>query len=200
MPPRLGQSDDVVLDLPGLHHQIFDTRFRCKSSCVTRSSPFKKMHGWAPVQPRDPFITFNSPIAAARHSVDALQKVKVVQSMKEEAQMYKPEDIIRLNVGGQRFDTFLGTLLIDRTSCIYPYFAPLVDAEASAEQVPPKDSEGAFFLDRDPEHFRTLLNGLRYLVQMQSHSQNGTIKSASSEEDLRSGKESKGLWHRFRGK
>ncbi|KAK6736144.1 hypothetical protein RB195_019053 [Necator americanus] len=27
---RLGQSDDVVLDLLGLHHQIFDDRFRCK--------------------------------------------------------------------------------------------------------------------------------------------------------------------------
>ncbi|KAK6728238.1 hypothetical protein RB195_005714 [Necator americanus] len=27
---RLGQSDDVVLDLLGLHLQIFDGRFRCK--------------------------------------------------------------------------------------------------------------------------------------------------------------------------
>ncbi|ETN76551.1 hypothetical protein NECAME_11611 [Necator americanus] len=27
---RLGQSDDVVLDPLGLHHQIFDGRFRCK--------------------------------------------------------------------------------------------------------------------------------------------------------------------------
>ncbi|ETN70151.1 hypothetical protein NECAME_14940 [Necator americanus] len=27
---RLGQSDDVVLDLLGLHHQIFDGTFRCK--------------------------------------------------------------------------------------------------------------------------------------------------------------------------
>ncbi|XGW33265.1 hypothetical protein V3C99_017604 [Haemonchus contortus] len=120
--------------------------------------------------------------------------------MKEDSQKYKPEDIIRLNVGGQRFDTFLGTLLVDRSNDIYHYFAPLLESDPQSEQIPPKDSDGAFFLDRDPEHFRTLLNGLRLLAQIQSRSQNGTIKSGCSEEDLRSGKESKGLWHRFRGK
>ncbi|ETN73158.1 hypothetical protein NECAME_13616 [Necator americanus] len=31
---RLGQSDDVVLDLLGLHHQIFDGRFRCKRTLL----------------------------------------------------------------------------------------------------------------------------------------------------------------------
>ncbi|ETN68290.1 hypothetical protein NECAME_05656 [Necator americanus] len=41
---RLGQSDDVVLDLLGLHHQIFNGRFRCKRTCVISTdrhpSPF----------------------------------------------------------------------------------------------------------------------------------------------------------------
>ncbi|KAK6761781.1 hypothetical protein RB195_022750 [Necator americanus] len=41
---RLGQSDDVVLDLLGLHYQIFDGRFRCKRTCVISTdrhpSPF----------------------------------------------------------------------------------------------------------------------------------------------------------------
>ncbi|RCN35927.1 hypothetical protein ANCCAN_18190 [Ancylostoma caninum] len=32
--PRLGQSDDVVPDLPGLHHQILDGSLRCKRACV----------------------------------------------------------------------------------------------------------------------------------------------------------------------
>ncbi|WKY14979.1 hypothetical protein Q1695_000472 [Nippostrongylus brasiliensis] len=118
--------------------------------------------------------------------------------MKEEVRKYKTDDIIRLNVGGHRFDTFLGTLLADRSSDIYHYFAVLL--ESDQEQQLQKDSEGAFFLDRDPEHFRTQLNALRYLAQIQAGSQNGTIKSGSSEEDLRSGKECKGIWHRIRGK
>ncbi|RCN40342.1 hypothetical protein ANCCAN_13728 [Ancylostoma caninum] len=34
--PRLGQSDDVVPDHPGLHFQILDGSFRCKRACVMR--------------------------------------------------------------------------------------------------------------------------------------------------------------------
>ncbi|EYC40694.1 hypothetical protein Y032_0601g509 [Ancylostoma ceylanicum] len=34
VPPRLGQPDDVVPDLPGLHHQILDGGLRCKRPCV----------------------------------------------------------------------------------------------------------------------------------------------------------------------
>ncbi|WKY14978.1 hypothetical protein Q1695_000472 [Nippostrongylus brasiliensis] len=104
----------------------------------------------------------------------------------------------RASAGFELFDTFLGTLLADRSSDIYHYFAVLL--ESDQEQQLQKDSEGAFFLDRDPEHFRTQLNALRYLAQIQAGSQNGTIKSGSSEEDLRSGKECKGIWHRIRGK
>ncbi|CAJ0609706.1 unnamed protein product [Cylicocyclus nassatus] len=118
--------------------------------------------------------------------------------MKEESIKYKPEDIIRLNVGGQRFDTYLGTLLVDRTNEIYPQFIALLEPDA-ADPPPPKDSEGAFFLDRDPDGFRLLLSGLRYLAQCQPpQSQNGTIKNSNSEEDLRTGKETKGIWHRIR--
>ncbi|RCN34133.1 hypothetical protein ANCCAN_20024 [Ancylostoma caninum] len=32
--PRLGQSDVVVPDLPGLHHQILDGNLRCKRACI----------------------------------------------------------------------------------------------------------------------------------------------------------------------
>ncbi|VDM77651.1 unnamed protein product [Strongylus vulgaris] len=172
--------------------------------------------------------------------------------MKEDSRKYKPEDIIRLNVGGQRFDTFLGTLLADRSNEIYPQFVVLLDPETTVDPPPPTDSEGAFFLDRDPDSFRVLLNGLRYLIQSQcmlnfhnrvlffyyasyrtpvnpktpviilelpipatpiytqqlllihhisaQQLQNGTIKNTCSEEDLRPGKENRGIWHRFRGK
>uniref|UniRef100_A0A0K0DNF9 BTB_2 domain-containing protein n=1 Tax=Angiostrongylus cantonensis TaxID=6313 RepID=A0A0K0DNF9_ANGCA len=63
--------------------------------------------------------------------------------MKEEVKRHKLDDIIRLNVGGKRFDTFLGTLLVDRSSDIYEYFLPLLEPESATEQQPPKDSEGA---------------------------------------------------------
>ena len=34
MPSRLGQSGDVVLDLPVLHHQIFNVTSGCKRLCL----------------------------------------------------------------------------------------------------------------------------------------------------------------------
>ncbi|KAK6765343.1 hypothetical protein RB195_025317 [Necator americanus] len=36
--PRLGQSDDVALKLPGLHHQIFNSRVQTFGRCKSRSS------------------------------------------------------------------------------------------------------------------------------------------------------------------
>ncbi|VDO26383.1 unnamed protein product [Haemonchus placei] len=38
MPSRLGQADDVVVDLPSLHHHIFSTRFRCKRPDLSEGS------------------------------------------------------------------------------------------------------------------------------------------------------------------
>ncbi|VDO04055.1 unnamed protein product [Haemonchus placei] len=36
IPSRLGQSDDVVLHLPSLHHQVFYLRFRCNVRALKR--------------------------------------------------------------------------------------------------------------------------------------------------------------------
>ncbi|KAK6746277.1 hypothetical protein RB195_012409 [Necator americanus] len=44
---RLGQSDDVVLDLLGLHHQIFDGRFRCKRQHTTTTDVLRETAGQA---------------------------------------------------------------------------------------------------------------------------------------------------------
>ncbi|EYC24871.1 hypothetical protein Y032_0013g2149 [Ancylostoma ceylanicum] len=71
--------------------------------------------------------------------------------MKEEPKKYKPEDIIRLNVGGQRFDTFLGTLLADRTSDIYSQFVVLLEPESSSEPHLPKDIDGAMKKAKRPD-------------------------------------------------
>nr|CDJ90235.1 unnamed protein product [Haemonchus contortus] len=44
MPSRLGQSDDVVLHLPSLHHQVLYLLFRCKRPCVERND--NGNHAW----------------------------------------------------------------------------------------------------------------------------------------------------------
>ncbi|TKR80595.1 hypothetical protein L596_014648 [Steinernema carpocapsae] len=94
---------------------------------------------------------------------------------------FKPSDIVQLNVGGQRFDTSLKTLLVDKSSEIYQHFVVLLDADLTPAKMPPRDPRGAFFLDRDPEHFRTLLNNFRFLAELQNKSR---LKNGKSHESL----------------
>ena len=65
-------------------------------------------------------------------------------------------DIIDLNVGGTRFSTSRQTLLSDPDSMLAKMFDP-----DSAFSAPGVKKEGAYFLDRDPIHFRAVLNYLR---------------------------------------
>ncbi|KAI1695797.1 BTB/POZ domain-containing protein [Ditylenchus destructor] len=62
-------------------------------------------------------------------------------------------DLVRLNVGGKTFQTSKDTL------SRYPesFLARLVNGALSSE----KDETGAFLIDRDPQHFRVILNYLR---------------------------------------
>ncbi|KAK0404104.1 hypothetical protein QR680_017290 [Steinernema hermaphroditum] len=94
---------------------------------------------------------------------------------------FKPSDIVRLNVGGQRFDTTLRTLLIDKSSDVFRHFVVLLDADLAPQKIPQRDSDGAFFLDRDPDHFRTLLNNFRFLVELQNKTR---LRSGKSHESL----------------
>uniref|UniRef100_A0A1I8APB4 BTB_2 domain-containing protein n=1 Tax=Steinernema glaseri TaxID=37863 RepID=A0A1I8APB4_9BILA len=94
---------------------------------------------------------------------------------------FKLSDIVQLNVGGQRFDTTLRTLLVDRSSDVSQHFAVLLDSELTPSKMPPRDADGAFFLDRDPEHFRTLLNNFRFLVELQNKTR---LRSGKSHESL----------------
>uniref|UniRef100_A0A0N4ZTL5 enoyl-CoA hydratase n=1 Tax=Parastrongyloides trichosuri TaxID=131310 RepID=A0A0N4ZTL5_PARTI len=70
--------------------------------------------------------------------------------------------IIRLNVGGKRFDTYLRTLLIDKNFIYYEAFKSLLDDNCAAEL--PMDTDGNFFIDEDPEEFSEKLKSLRLLV------------------------------------
>ena len=65
-------------------------------------------------------------------------------------------DIIDLNVGGTRFSTSRQTLLSDPDSMLAKMFDP-----DSAFSTPGLKKEGAYFIDRDPIHFRAVLNYLR---------------------------------------
>ncbi|ORZ15335.1 hypothetical protein BCR42DRAFT_416886 [Absidia repens] len=62
---------------------------------------------------------------------------------------------IKLNVGGDIFETSLATLKKDRSSLLAAMF--------SGKHPIDSDHEGSYFIDRDPTHFRLVLNYLRDL-------------------------------------
>ena len=66
------------------------------------------------------------------------------------------DTIIDLNVGGTRFTTSRQTLLSDPNSMLAKMFDP-----ESTFSAPGVKKDGAFFIDRDPIHFRAVLNFLR---------------------------------------
>jgi len=64
-------------------------------------------------------------------------------------------DIIRLNVGGTRFETTRQTLLHDPGSMLARMFDPV------SPLLPGVMRDGAYFIDRDPATFKLVLNFLR---------------------------------------
>ena len=64
-----------------------------------------------------------------------------------------PSSIIKLNVGGQLFQTTLDTLTKDPNSLFPLMFSGKFDLK--------KDDNGAYFIDRDGKYFRHILNFLR---------------------------------------
>lgn len=66
-------------------------------------------------------------------------------------------EIIRLNVGGRRFHTTRQTLLASPASHSPNFFHGLLSGRVGTAL----DDTGAYFIDRDPEHFPHVLNYLR---------------------------------------
>ncbi|CEF63437.1 Potassium channel tetramerisation-type BTB domain and BTB/POZ fold domain-containing protein [Strongyloides ratti] len=85
------------------------------------------------------------------------------------------DQIIRLNVGGQRIDTYLRTLLIDKSFIYYDVFKNLLDKNCSLDL--PIDTDGNYFIDEDPEEFGKKLKELRESVQREN---GNTFKSKKS--------------------
>ena len=67
------------------------------------------------------------------------------------------DSIIKLNVGGQIFQTCVHTLTKYPGSMLFAMFGYTKNGLTPM----PKTNEGHFFLDADPEYFRVVLNWLR---------------------------------------
>ncbi|KAG2379654.1 hypothetical protein C9374_006771 [Naegleria lovaniensis] len=65
-----------------------------------------------------------------------------------------PNQVIRLNVGGKIYCTFLSTLKNEKDSFFCAYFNDYFDPK-------PEEHDQAFFIDRPYEHFHLILNHLR---------------------------------------
>ncbi|ULU08587.1 hypothetical protein L3Y34_019650 [Caenorhabditis briggsae] len=65
---------------------------------------------------------------------------------------YKMAHIIKLNVGGSLFQTSKSTL-----TKFDGFFKKMLRTEIPVA----KDESGAIFIDRDPKHFRVILNFMR---------------------------------------
>ena len=68
------------------------------------------------------------------------------------------ETIVTLNVGGKIFQTSLSTLTKYPDSMLGLMFNHTTEGLAPMS----KTKDGHYFLDADPEHFRVILNYLRY--------------------------------------
>ncbi|KAL9553962.1 hypothetical protein PS6_003683 [Mucor atramentarius] len=90
--------------------------------------------------------------ALTKEQADYKNKLKSDETNRE----YLPKnEKIRLNVGGSMFETSLSTLRRDTNSLLATMFSGrhLISAEP----------DGSYFIDRDPSHFRLVLNYLRDL-------------------------------------
>jgi len=68
---------------------------------------------------------------------------------------------VSINVGGNRFQTTLNTLAADQSSMLSAMFSGRFKLE--------QDDNGSIFIDRDPTHFRHILNFLRDGIEYLKH-------------------------------
>jgi hypothetical protein len=97
-------------------------------------------------------------VAADRLTLEEEElQIKRLKLQKERAAVEQQTAIVRLNVGGQPFDTTKSTLLGAKSS----FFHRLLDSEDGLVPGAELDKDGRLFIDRSPEGFRLLLEWLR---------------------------------------
>jgi hypothetical protein len=87
------------------------------------------------------------------------------------------DDIVKRNVGGKLFVTTRATLCAEAGSMLAAKFDP------ESKFAPPKEIDGAVFLDRDPKMFECLLNYLRNGCQVVLYIPDGLVKAIAVEAD-----------------
>uniref|UniRef100_A0A0N5BK83 BTB_2 domain-containing protein n=1 Tax=Strongyloides papillosus TaxID=174720 RepID=A0A0N5BK83_STREA len=90
------------------------------------------------------------------------------------------DKIIQLNVGGRRIDTYLKTLVADKSFIHHEAFKSLTDEKANHDL--PKDKDGNYFIDDNPDDFLKKLNYARTLVQKE-HGSTFKAKAPPSAEE-----------------
>ncbi|XP_022784312.1 BTB/POZ domain-containing protein KCTD21-like, partial [Stylophora pistillata] len=88
-----------------------------------------------------------------REATRLRQEQEAIDAMSKKIDHVHLSSTINLNVGGRRFTTSLQTLTKDPDSMLAAMFSGKFEVKPS--------EDGAFFIDRDGEHFRFILNYLR---------------------------------------
>jgi len=92
----------------------------------------------------------------------------LTHSRSRKAPVFNPQHVllssnnrVSINVGGNRFQTTLNTLSSDQSSMLSAMFSGRFKLE--------QDENGSIFIDRDPTHFRHILNFLRDGIEYLKH-------------------------------
>ena len=91
-------------------------------------------------------------------------QVKRLRLQREIESLQPPPSILRLNVGGQGFDTTRETLLGAKST----FFARLLGMEGGTLQGALRDADGCYFINRSPEGLRLVLEWLRGNTEVDS--------------------------------
>ncbi|KAI7903022.1 uncharacterized protein BX663DRAFT_551878 [Cokeromyces recurvatus] len=89
---------------------------------------------------------------------EAYKNDHLITTLRKKSQQQNNNEKIRLNIGGNVFETSLSTLQRDRNSLLAAMFSGRHPNMMSS-----LEDDGSYFIDRDPSHFRFILNYLRDL-------------------------------------
>ncbi|XP_033741772.1 uncharacterized protein LOC117328354 [Pecten maximus] len=165
VPEVLVELEEVPVRRPTKPAQVYNKRRRT-AEAVSESSEGTASVSPPPLAPApvDPAISINSQefeeyaISEASNSiVYKPSKIPTKVDTKLATIAVNQSQRIILNIGGTHFETCPNTLLSEPTSVL----SRLIEDRGKTIQPYNKENVFTYFLDRDPKHFRTILNFLR---------------------------------------